>query len=368
MSSTQQKIQEVEAEIARTQKNKATEGHLGLLKAKLAKLKREFIETATKASGGGGEGFEVGKSGDARIGLVGFPSVGKSTLLTKLTGAFSKCAEWEFTTLTCIPGTILYKGAKIQLLDMPGIIEGAKENRGKGRQVIAVSRTCNLIIVVLDATRPAMHKKIIEGELEGFGIRLNKRPPNIVVRRRDRGGVEVSETVRQTKMSRETALAILKEYKQNSVDVVFHCDADEEDLIDVLESNRRYLPCLYVLNKIDAISLEELRILDTIPHYVPISGLHGWNIDELYETIWDYLRFIRVYTKPRGQIPDYAQPVILQRGASAVEQFCHKIHRDMLAEMKYAFVWGGSVKHNPQKVGREHVLLDEDIVQIIKKN
>lgn len=368
MASTQQKIQEVEAEIARTQKNKATEGHLGLLKAKLAKLKREFIETATKAGGGGGEGFEVGKSGDARVGLVGFPSVGKSTLLTKLTGAFSKAAAWEFTTLTCIPGTIVYKGAKIQLLDMPGIIEGAKENRGKGRQVIAVSRTCNLILIVLDATRPAMHKKIIESELEGFGIRLNKKPPNIVVRRRDRGGVEVSETVKQTKMSRETVLAILKEYKQNSVDVIFHCDADEEDLIDVLESNRRYMPCIYVLNKIDDISLEELRILDKIPHYVPISGMKGWNIDELYETLWDYLGFIRVYTKPKGQIPDYAQPVILQRARSSVESFCNKIHRAMLNDLKYAFVWGSSVKHNPQKVGREHVLLDEDIVQIIKKN
>ena len=72
----------------RTQKNKATSYHLGLLKAKLAKLKRELIEP--KGGGGGaktaGEGFEVSKSGDARVGMIGFPSVGKSTLLTKLTG------------------------------------------------------------------------------------------------------------------------------------------------------------------------------------------------------------------------------------------------------------------------------------------
>ncbi len=54
-----------------------------------------------------------------------------------------------------------YKGAKIQLLDLPGIIEGAKDGKGRGKQVIAVARTCNLIIIVLDATRPMMHKKII---------------------------------------------------------------------------------------------------------------------------------------------------------------------------------------------------------------
>ncbi len=64
--------------------------------------------------------------------------------------------------MTCIPGVLKYKGAKIQLLDLPGIIEGAKDGKGRGKQVIAVARTCNLIIIVLDATRPMMHKKVIE--------------------------------------------------------------------------------------------------------------------------------------------------------------------------------------------------------------
>lgn len=127
-----QKIADVEYEMSRTQKNKATEGHLGLLKAKLAKLKRELIEGSGKA-GGGGEGFDVSKSGDARVGLIGFPSVGKSTLLTKLTGQYSEAADYEFTTLTCIPGVYKYKGSNIQLLDLPGIIEGAKDGKGRGK-------------------------------------------------------------------------------------------------------------------------------------------------------------------------------------------------------------------------------------------
>lgn len=98
--------------MARTQKNKATEGHIGMLKAKLAKLKRETIEASSK-SVGPGDGFEVAKNGDARVGLIGFPSVGKSTMLSKLTETKSRIAEWEFTTLTCIPGVLNYKGAKI---------------------------------------------------------------------------------------------------------------------------------------------------------------------------------------------------------------------------------------------------------------
>ena len=125
--------------MARTQKNKATEGHLGLLKAKLAKLRREQVDSVMRTGGSKGEGFE----GDARIGLIGFPSVGKSTLLTKLTDTYSEIQEREFITLTCIPGVIKYRGSKLQLLDLPGIIEGAKDGKGKGRQVSEGSNNRN---------------------------------------------------------------------------------------------------------------------------------------------------------------------------------------------------------------------------------
>lgn len=107
----------------------ATEYHLGLLKAKLAKYRSQLLEPSKKSEKG--EGFDVLKSGDARVALIGFPSVGKSTLLSTLTHTESEAASYEFTTLTCIPGVIAYKGANIQLLDLPGIIEGAAQVRIK---------------------------------------------------------------------------------------------------------------------------------------------------------------------------------------------------------------------------------------------
>ena len=82
-----------------------------------------------------------------------------------------------------------------QLLDLPGIIEGAKDGKGRGRQVIAVARTCSLIFIVLDVLKPLQHKKIIQRELEGFGIRLNKQPPNIGFRRKEKGGVNLQTLV-----------------------------------------------------------------------------------------------------------------------------------------------------------------------------
>ncbi|KYQ99983.1 GTP-binding-like protein [Tieghemostelium lacteum] len=365
-----QKIKEIEDEMAKTQKNKATSFHLGVLKAKLAKYKRELLLGPTKGGGGGaGEGFDVSKSGDARVGLIGFPSVGKSTLLTKLTGTSSEVANYEFTTLTCIPGVINYKGAKIQLLDLPGIIEGAKDGKGRGRQVIAVGRTCNLILIVLDAMKPLVHKKIIEKELEGFGLRINRKPPNITFRRKEKGGINFSHTIpNPSHLDAETVKAICSEYKIHNADVILRCNATVDDLIDVIEGNRIYVPCIYVLNKIDAISIEELDLLDKIPHYVPISGHLEWNLDSLLEKIWEYLGLIRVYTKPKGQIPDYNEPVVIRGGEEAsVEAFCNHIHNSIIKQFKYGMVWGSSVKHNPQRVGKDHVLNDEDIVQIVKK-
>ncbi|MES1906307.1 MAG: GTP-binding protein, partial [Paramarteilia canceri] len=100
--------------MSRTQINKATMKHIGLLKARLAKLKAEQIEITKSQIGSGGEGFNVPKSGDSRVGFVGFPSVGKSTLMSNLSGVQSEVAAYEFTTLTAIPGVITYKGAKIQ--------------------------------------------------------------------------------------------------------------------------------------------------------------------------------------------------------------------------------------------------------------
>ncbi|XP_064887382.1 developmentally-regulated GTP-binding protein 2 isoform X1 [Columba livia] len=270
-----EKISEIEKEIARTQKNKATEYHLGLLKAKLAKYRAQLLEPS-KSSAAKGEGFDVMKSGDARVALIGFPSVGKSTFLSLMTSTASEAASYEFTTLTCIPGVIEYKGANIQLLDLPGIIEGAAQGKGRGRQVIAVARTADVVIMMLDATKGEVQRALLEKELESVGIRLNKSKPNIYFKPKKGGGISFNSTVTLTQCSEKLVQLILHEYKIFNAEVLFREDCSPDEFIDVIVGNRVYMPCLYVYNKIDQISMEEVDRLARRPHSVVISSSkHG---------------------------------------------------------------------------------------------
>ena len=140
-----------------------------------------------------------------------------------------------------------------------------------------------------------------------------------------------------------------------------------DDLIDVIEGNRKYVRCLYVYNKIDTLSIEEVDELARKPHSVVISIYLNLNLDTMLKMMWDYLGLIRVYTKRRGQAPDLEDPIVLssERHGLSVETATRGISKELLAIFNFALVWGRSTKYNPQRVGLSHVLTDEDVLQIV---
>jgi uncharacterized protein len=110
-----------------------------------------------------------------------------------------------------------------------------------------VARTCNLIFIILDVLKPLGDKKIIESELEGFGIRLNKKPPAVTVRKKDKGGIAITNTVPLTNIDHDEIKAILSEYRIANADVAIRQpNATADDLVDVVEGNRVYIPAIYV--------------------------------------------------------------------------------------------------------------------------
>jgi len=368
-----EKIKDIEEEMKRTQKNKATEYHLGLLKAKLAKYRAELL-TPSSGPGGEGKGFDVARSGDGRVAMIGFPSVGKSSLLNSLTDTESEAAGYEFTTLTCIPGNILYNGCKIQLLDLPGIIEGAAHGRGRGREVIAVAKSSDLILMVLDAAKEGVnnHRAILERELETVGLRLNKKPPNITFRKKRDGGLKITQAVPQTQMGEDpekTIRQILATYKIHHAELLFREDVTTDEFIDVIMENRKYIKCLYVYNKIDQITIEEVDELARQPHSTVISVHMNLNQAELLSMMWEFMGLVRVYTKKKGRSPDFSDPIVLssERKGITVEAAVMDISKDMLKIFSFAYVWGRSTKHNPQNCGIQHQLMDEDVLQVVTK-
>eukprot|EP00611_Tribonema_gayanum_P029328 TRINITY_DN7813_c0_g2_i1.p2 TRINITY_DN7813_c0_g2~~TRINITY_DN7813_c0_g2_i1.p2 ORF type:complete len:342 (-),score=154.42 TRINITY_DN7813_c0_g2_i1:311-1219(-) len=269
----------------------------------------------------------------------------------------------------------MYNDTKIQLLDLPGIIEGAAYGRGRGREVIAVARSSDMIIMVLDGAKEGgtnNHRAILEKELETVGLRLNKSPPNVYYKAKKEGGVKFNTTVPLTKLGDDPAYSvkrILSEYKIHNCELLLREDVDSEQLVDALLGNRKYIKCLYVYNKVDMITLEDMDQLARLPNSIVASVYLKLNLEKLLEKMWEYMGLIRVFTKRKGNPPDLAEPVILskQRHGITVQAATHHISKEMKEIFNYALVWGTSTKHSPQRCGLSHVLHDEDVLQIVPK-
>lgn len=363
MPSIEEQITALEDEIRRTPYNKATSGHIGRLRARIAFLR---LEREKRSRGkGAGPGYAVRKSGHATVALVGYPSVGKSTLLTHLTGANSESAAYDFTTVSIIPGMMDAAGASIQILDMPGLVPGASRGRGRGREVLSVVRSADLILFMIDKDHPDFRG--LRDELEEAGIRVNARRPRIVVTPGTRGGLTVTSTMKLTRLDPETATAIAREFGLHNGTIVFREDATTEQLIDVLAGNRVYVPAILTVNKSDLLAPEDrARIRERVKPFDPIfiAAESGQNLDELILAIVRALAFIRVYLRPPGGEADRVEPLIL-RGGSRIQELLSRLPPDLGRNFKAALVWGRSARFPGQTVGKDHPLADEDVVTVL---
>ena len=370
MATIKEQIDLIRLEIDKTQKNKATNGHIGKLKAKIAqlKLKEEKAHAHSKASGGG-KGFEIKKSGDATVALVGFPSVGKSTLISQVTDAHSEVAGYAFTTLTCIPGVMEHRGAKIQILDLPGLIKGAAEGKGRGREILNVIRSADMVLYIVDPFQNA-HFNVLHRELHNAGLRLNESKPPVFIKRTLKGGIDVRTTVEQTHLAPDEMGDIIRSFGYTSAIVTLRNNATAEQIVDCLAENRIYEKAVVAINKIDIATDEELRITrESLPQDWPvmnISAFKGTGLEELKDFIYDNLGFMRVYLKPQGEDADMEEPLIV-KDDSTVRQICNKLHRDFVRKFRFGKVMGPSAKFDWQRVGLDHLLKDGDILTVIVK-
>jgi len=363
----EEEIEEIREEIANTPYNKSTEAHIGRLKSKLAE-KKETLEKRQQQGSGGGGGYHVEKHGDATVALVGFPSVGKSTLLNALTNADSETGAYEFTTLNVNPGMLEYNGANIQLLDIPGLIEGAAAGRGGGQEVLSVVRAADLIIYVLSAFEIDQYQKLSE-ELYHNKIRVDEQPPRVSITRKGKGGIKITSSV-DLDLGERTIEEVLREHGYVNADVTINEQLDIDRLIDGVLDNREYIPSLVAVNKADLIDPSYLETVETnLREYdidpdeaIFISAEEEKGLDSLTEQIWEALGLIRIYMDKPGRGVDYEEPLILREGQS-VEDAVEKL--GFTDRYRMARVTGPSAQHDEQQVGLDHELEDEDILRLV---
>jgi len=356
------RIKELEAEMAKMQYNKRTQHHFGLIKAKIAQL-REKQEKRSSGTGVSGGGYEVKRTGDATVLLLGYPSAGKSTLLNVLTNQESEVGAYAFTTLNVVPGMMKYKHAKIQVLDVPGIVAGAASGRGRGKEVLASMRSADMALIVVDATWPEELGSILKEAFDAK-FRLNKKAPDVRIRRTHKDGIRIGRTVATPDLNNETVVDILKEFRINNADVTIRSVIDADDFIDCVEANRKYLLALIVLNKIDLLTEAQLRAVRAqVNADLCISAKEKIGIEEVKEAIFQKLDLIRVYLKEPTKPADMDVPLIIFRNAT-IRDLARKLHKDFEKKFKFARVWGPSAKFPGQRLMLQHTLQDTDVVEM----
>ncbi|NVM37524.1 MAG: 50S ribosome-binding GTPase [Candidatus Lokiarchaeota archaeon] len=370
------RIKELEERLATTIPNKSTQRSINYIKAQLAKLRESLIQIVSSKKGGGG-GFGIKKSGDAQVAFIGFPSVGKSSLLNLLTegNTHSKVAAYDFTTTTAIPGMMNIEDAKIQLIDLPGIILGAAAGKGRGKEVLGAVRSAELILIIIcfreDGTINFLDLKKIRNELYNAGIRLNSQPPRIFIKEQTRGGVHFTSKSPQL-MDKNEVKALLNELGLRNAGVHFsEPNTTPDQLIDFIMGNRVYTKEFVVINKVDLmknpLSPEEITESIGHNHWVMISAKNQENINALRHGIFQELNLIRVYLKPPKKEADMDEPIILHKG-DTMKTLCRKIHKRFVKDFRFSLIWGNSARHPGQKIANlNHIIEDGDIISIYIK-
>ena len=262
-----------------------------------------------------------------------------------------------------------YNHAKIQILDMPGLIKDASRGKGRGREVIAAARSADVILLVVDVFNPDI--SVLFNELYNAAIRLNQHKPDVTITGGDQGGIQVKPTVKLTKITAETIKDMTSAYGYVNATVVVREDINVEQMLDILAGNRVYIKAIMAINKVDLVQHDELEKAEErnkMYRLFPVSAATGLGMDELKQGLYDTIDMIRIYLKPQGQEADMDVPLIVKRG-NTVGDVCELIHRQFRSNFRYAMVWGKSAKFPGQTVGLDHVVMDEDVVCIIvKKN
>jgi len=358
-----ERMQALEKMLSTVPKHKGTEKLVLQIKRKIVKLKKEMeIKDAKKS---GGKGFNIRKEGAAQLVLVGQPNAGKSTFLKKMTNADVAIGNYPFTTVELTPGMVNINDVQIQLVEVPGVIEGISTGKGMGLQLISSIRSSDALVLVVDGNdNPSRQLNTILNELDLGGIKINKRRPYINIKKRAVGGIEIVGK-KHIKGDIKDVKEILMDFRITSARVVIMEDVTLTDVQEVLDYSTTYKRAIVLVTKADIAPkgvIESLRKEFKSFEFVPVSAHTGGDTKEIKKLLYEVADIKRIFTKTPREKPAYP-PVAMKKNATVMD-VAKKVHKTIAKNFKYARVWGKSVKFDSQRVGEDHIPADGDIVEI----
>lgn len=305
----EEKLEALREMLATIPKHKGTEKLQADIKRRMAALKEE------KKKGPAGARQQphwvIDKVGAGQVPVIGPPNAGKSSLIAALTSAEVRVAEYPYATQTPIPAMMPFENIQIQLIDTPPYAPDYSVDWIP--ELVRRADACILLVDLADPESGGIVDHILE-TLERRDVVLTGRIPD------EREGFEV------------------------------------------------YIPTVLVGNKLESdrarATLDALR--SSFGERFPVLGISVRNesgLEEFQRTVFDVMEIARVFTKAPGRDADLDEPFILPRG-STVQDLAGRIHKDFLASLRYAKLWGSSGKFQGQRVGEDHVLEDGDIVEL----
>lgn len=300
------KIAALEEMLAIMPKHKGTDHLRAELRARIAKLTQAAGKRATIHR----SSTVIPREGAAQVAVIGRPNAGKSQLVGRVTKASPVVADYPFTTHTPTPGMMEFENIQLQLIDTPPLAPQAIEVWMAG-----LLRRADALLVLVDLSGdPLAQMEAIIAELARMRI------------------------------------GIIGQKTEGEPPVILH-----------------WKKALVAGNKIDLPGASEnyaalqKRYGDQLP-VLAISAKEGAGLEEMKRGLYQLLDVIRVYTKVPGERPDMQEPLVLTRG-STIEDAAYSLHKDLLAKLKFARVWG-SGKHDGMMAKRGHILQDGDIIEL----
>ena len=306
--------------------------------------------------------MHIKKEGCGQIALVGFPNSGKSFLLKALTNADVEVAPYPFTTKKPQVGMAPFSGTKIQVVEVPGIIEGSSEGRASGTQFLGAVRNADAIAIIVTGGNALHELGVMENELKAVYIFANSEKPKIAIKQSGFKGITVSGK-KFLKIPEKEFIEFLKSHGIKNASVILGEETTIDKISETLNEKIAYKKALVLVNASSGMPEEKAlaairKKWNTIVYSEPSPEFLG----NVKNRMFSMLEKILVFTKRPGQEPDMDEPLILKEGATT-QEVVRTLHKDFAQNLKFVRVWG-STRFPGQKVSKNYKMKNMDVVEI----